>query len=143
MHDDFKKISNLIKLFVVLFDGVSHNVQLFHDAHVQLVEKVVELEKVLSDVGTVSLSEVDKVRDELFLVQNVKFVLESNVAGYDDVVEEVSTLKVTVESLELEKTRLVDKIAMLEHVVRKSKIDLNDSTLWNTDLQASVVRLES
>ena len=81
-------------------------------------------------------------RDELATVQNEKVILESKLAGYDDVVEEVSTFKSTMASLELERTRLLDKIAML-HGVRKLKGDLNGSTLWHTDLQESVVGLES
>lgn len=32
---------------------------------------------------------------------------------------------------------------MLEHAVRKLKGDLNDSSLWNTDLHVSVVRLDN
>lgn len=67
--------------------------------------------------------------------------MESKLAGYDDVVEEVSTLKATVASLELEKTRLLDKIGMLEYNIRKLKGDLNESTLWNMDFQASIVGL--
>lgn len=88
----------------MLFGGVSHNLQLFRDQHVELVEKVVELEKVIPDVGTVYQSEIDKVRGELFIMKNEKVVLESKLASYDDVVKEVSTLKATITSLELEKT---------------------------------------
>lgn len=66
--DEFKKIFDLIKPFVVLSGGVTHNVQLFRDQHVKLVEKVAELEKVLPNVGTMSQSEVDKVRDKLAVV---------------------------------------------------------------------------
>lgn len=36
----------------------------------------------------------------------------------------------------------MDKIAILEHGNQELKCDLNDSSLWNTDLQASVVGLE-
>lgn len=61
--------------------------------------------------------------------------MESKLADYDDIVEEVSTLKATMASLELEKFGLVYKIAMLEHVVRKLNDDLNDSSLRNTGLQ--------
>lgn len=46
-------------------------------------------------------------------------------------------------SLELENVGLVDKIAMLEHGVKNLKVYLNDSVLRNTDLQESVVGLES
>ncbi|CAI9301236.1 unnamed protein product [Lactuca saligna] len=78
---------------------------------------------------------MDMVMGELSIVQNEKAVLESKLDGYEDVIEEVSTLKEIVASLELEKTELVDKIAMLEHVVQKLKGDLNESTLRNMDLR--------
>ncbi|CAI9275603.1 unnamed protein product [Lactuca saligna] len=58
---------------------------------------------------------------------------------YIDVVEEVSTLKATMASLELEKTGLLDKVDMLEYNVQKLKSDLNESSLRNTDLKESVV----
>lgn len=56
--------------------------------------------------------------------------------------EEVSLFKGIVTSLELEKTSLLDKIAMLEQVVRNTNSDFNDSIQKNTNLQASVVGLE-
>ncbi|CAI9302284.1 unnamed protein product [Lactuca saligna] len=97
----------------------------------------------MSNVGVVSKDEVDKVRDGIAVVQNDKVVLESKLVGYDDDAEEVSTLKATVASIELEKTGLLDKIVMLEHSFCKLKTDLNESALQNTDLQAIVVGLES
>ncbi|CAI9297457.1 unnamed protein product [Lactuca saligna] len=54
LRDEFKKISDLINLFVVLSRGVARNMQLFHDRHVELVEKVAELEKVMPNMGTTS-----------------------------------------------------------------------------------------
>lgn len=66
----------------------------------------------------------------------------NRLAGFDDVFEEVSTLKATVASLELEKTKLLGRIAMLEHDVQKLKGDLSEPALRNTDLQARVVGLE-
>ncbi|CAI9282855.1 unnamed protein product [Lactuca saligna] len=62
-------------------------------------------------------------------------VLESKLDGYEDVFEAISTLKATVASLELQKIDMLDKIAMLEHAVRKLKRDLSDSSLRNIDLQ--------
>lgn len=51
-------------------------------------------------------------------------------------------LKATTTSLELEKPGFLDKVAMLEHDVRKLNSDLNESTLKNTDLHTNMVRLE-
>lgn len=82
-------------------------------------------------------------RGELSIMQNEKSVLESKLAAYEDVVEEVSTLKATIACFELENIGPVDKIAMLEHVVQKLKGDLSDSSLRNMGLQASVVKLEN
>ncbi|CAI9290871.1 unnamed protein product [Lactuca saligna] len=109
--------SIFVKLFVVLSDGVSHNVKLFRDLYVELVDKVSELEKVSPNMEIVSQAEIYKVRCELSIVQSEKAILESKLTSYEDVVEEVSMLKATIASLKLDKVSLVDKIAMLDHVV--------------------------
>ncbi|CAI9298706.1 unnamed protein product [Lactuca saligna] len=71
----------------------------------------------MSLVETVYQGEMDKVRGELCIMKNEKAVLESKLVGYDDIVEEVSPLKATVASLELEKIGLMDKIAMSNHTI--------------------------
>lgn len=94
---------------------------MFCDRYLKLLDKVVELDKVSLNMEMVSRVEMDKVRSELSIVQSEKVVLESKLVGYKDVDEEVSTLKAMIESLELVKIGLVDKIAMLEHVVQNLK----------------------
>ncbi|CAI9280108.1 unnamed protein product [Lactuca saligna] len=95
---------------------------------------VAELEKVFPIIGMVPEDEVDKMRNELVVLQNERAILERNLAGYRDMEEVVAMLKASITSLELDNTGFLDKIAMLEHGVRKLKSDLNESTLKNTYL---------
>lgn len=53
LHDDFKRVFDFVKPFVTLSGGFSHNVQVFHDQYVGLVEKVAELELVSVGAGMV------------------------------------------------------------------------------------------
>lgn len=106
------------------------------------MEKVVELEKVSPGVGMISKAEVNKMKNELVLLQSENAFLDSKMAGYRGVQEEVFILKAIVASLELQKTGFLDKIEMLEHGVQKLKNDLNDSALENTDLQECMVGLK-
>lgn len=103
LHDKFKKISDLIKPFIMLSLGVAHNMQFFRYRQVELVEKFVELEKAMPNMGVVPQGKVDNVKDEVVVVKNENVLLERKLVGYDDVVDEVSTLKATMASLELEK----------------------------------------
>ncbi|CAI9281678.1 unnamed protein product [Lactuca saligna] len=62
LHDEFKKVYELVKSFVVLSGGVSYNVQSFHDQYVKLLYSVVELEKVSLGADMVSQVEMDNIR---------------------------------------------------------------------------------
>ncbi|CAI9291659.1 unnamed protein product [Lactuca saligna] len=83
--DEFNKISNLVKPFLVLFGGVSCNMKSLHDQYVKLVERVAELEKI-----SISME----------MVVQTRWI----------------------------RIGLVDKLAMLEHAIRKLKGNLMDSS---------------
>lgn len=136
LRDKFKRVSDLIRPYTTLSGGVFHNVQTFRDQYMSLMEMVDELEKASPE------AEVDNMRNDLVVLQNERVILETKLAGYRHVEEEVAMLKAIALYLELEKSRFLDKISMLKHGVRKLKSDLNESTLRNTYLHESVVGSE-
>lgn len=131
LWDEFKRVSDLVKPYVALSWGFPRNVQAFYEQYVSLEEKVTELERVSPNIHMVPEVEVDKVKNELVVLDIEKSILESKLTGYRGVEEDIDMLKATLVSLELEKTGFLDK-----------RGDLNASTLKNKYLQENVAGLD-
>ncbi|CAI9294880.1 unnamed protein product [Lactuca saligna] len=114
--------------------GLSRNVQTFCDQYAILSNKVVELENIGVGVRMVPKAKLNDVKGELVPLQVEKVILQSKLADHQHLEEEIALMQCKVASLELEKTRHVDKIDMLEHDVKKLKSDHNISSLRNTNL---------